>query len=58
MEHSYSQPSNIPVEMIYADDTDFISEDKFIDQVINKEAKSMLQQHHLKVNDDKTEHTR
>ena len=58
MEHSYSRQSSIPVEMIYADDTDFISEDKFIDQVINKEAKSILQQHQLKVNDDKTEHTR
>ena len=47
-------PSDLPNEIIYADDIDFIGE-KHADVT---EIETLLKTHNLKVNVDKTEHTK
>jgi hypothetical protein len=57
IEHSYSKKSNLPAEMIYADDSDFPNEDTNLDTKIQEIAKPILSRHNLIVNDDKWEKT-
>ena len=58
IEHNYSKKSSLPVEMIYADDCDFTSEDRLKNQEILAKAKPILQNHDLIVNEDKWEITK
>lgn len=56
-EHSYCKKSSIPDEIIYADDTDFVSEDKRRRDILTKNIADILKEGNLKVNGDKTEQT-
>ena len=56
-EHDYSKKSNLPEEMVYADDGDFPNEDTQLDLKIQQLAKPILGKHNLVVNDDKWEKT-
>ena len=58
IEHSYAI-KNIrpPSELIYADDSDFATEDKAHNEKLNSIVANVLKNHNLKVNNDKTEHT-
>ena len=58
IEHSYSVPSKLPHEMVYADDSDFPNEDTHRDNEVQRVAGSILSDHSLKVNDDKWEKTK
>ena len=55
LDHDYSIPKS--EEAIYADDTEFITEDKNDSTCIQKNIKTILQTHRLKANPDKTEIT-
>lgn len=57
IEHAYVKKSNIPDEMIYADDCDFETEDPEKKRLINRIVAETLKTDNLKVNDSKTEHT-
>ena len=57
IEHSYSKLSHLPQEMVYADDSDFPTEDNNRDINVQKIANPVLSNHSLKVNDDKWEKT-
>ena len=57
IEHSYAKYSSLPPEMEYADDTDFITESIEEKEYLKNIIKETLAEHHLKVNDDKTEET-
>ena len=49
--------SNLPTELIYADDCDFVNNDPVKTQRINEIVEETLKQDNLKVNTSKTEHT-
>ena len=49
--------SEIPSEILYADDCDFITEIEKMTKQIYEIAKTILKEHNLLVNDDKTENT-
>ena len=51
------QASNLPNEMEYADDCDFVTENEKTKETTYEKAKEILTQHNLIVNDDKTEKT-
>ena len=53
IEHSYCRPTSMPPEMVYADDSDFLSISKIRDTEIQCIAKPILQKHGLTVNHDK-----
>ena len=57
IEHSYTKRSKIPAELEYADDTDFIYEDKEVGTYLKSIVKKTLGERNLKVNEDKTEET-
>ena len=56
IEHSYVKRSNLPDELIYADDCDFENDDPEINKKINEIVASTLKLDNLKVNESKTEH--
>lgn len=58
LEHSYSKKSNLPQEMIYADDSDFPTQDTKRDEKVQTIANPVLSRHSLNVNDDKWEKTK
>ena len=57
IENSYSNRNSMPVELIYVDDTDFVTKDKHRDEVVWKKADNILSVHSIKVNNDKWEQT-
>ena len=57
VEQSDATPAKPPSELIYADDSDFVTEDMNRDEKLNQIVTDVLKRHSLKVNDDKTEHT-
>jgi hypothetical protein len=56
-DNDYCKCSGLPSELIYADDTDFITEDKYISELITQNIERILQKGNLKVNPNKTEQT-
>ena len=57
IEHSYAASTKPPAELIYADDSDFVTEDLERDEKLNQIVANVLKEHSLHVNNDKTEHT-
>ena len=59
IEHDYCQQkrSSIPNELVYADDSDFATEDKNERDLIAENIAGILKKGNLLVNEEKTEHT-
>ena len=56
-EHDHYRKSSLPPEMVYADDSDFVTEDNVKDKQIEQISETVLSRHSLKVNNDKCETT-
>ena len=57
IEHNYCKKSLLPTEMIYADDSDFVTQDNHKNNEVQRIADPILGKHSLKVNSEKWEKT-
>ena len=57
IEHNYCKKSLLPTEVIYADDSDFVTQDNHKNNGVQRIADPILGKHSLKVNNEKWEKT-
>ena len=56
-DHNYIRQSSMPSELIYADDTDFMTDSEYKQKLVTDNVEQILAMGNLKVNLDKTEQT-